>query len=139
MLPRLKQPNRLTHTDQHPHRIRPSRQRLPKNNKIRLHILRVVSHEIPRPPKPALDLVRDEEDVVYRTQPPDSFEVAGRRKDSAGVAFDRLNHEGGDFVAVASERCFKVFGVAEAHGLSGDGRPDVRDEGAAVCLIVNVR
>lgn len=88
-----------------------------------------------------LDLVADEEDVVFCAEFAELGEVSVVGYDDAGFALDGLDEEGGDLGPVGLEGCADGGDVVEGDGFAGYGAggADVGEVGAVVVAGFGVR
>ena len=83
---------------------------MPHDDHVRRDAVMLVSKQLARAAEPGLDLIADEEHVVFAADRGDLGEIACRRNDDTGLALDGLDQKGG---GVGRNGSPQRFGVSE--------------------------
>jgi hypothetical protein len=108
--------------------------RLGEGAQVRLHAKQLLHAALPDA-ETGLDFVDDQQDAVLVAQCARIAQKLVGRRDRAAVAHDRLDHEGGDVIAVGLEYGLEALGVVHRHRVH-QGAQHVRDAGAARAVTV---
>ena len=118
----------------HAHRVHAAGKRLAKYHHVRVDLVLLVRHEIPRPAQTRLDLVHYQQRAVLFAQVRDAPNIIVVDRQATCVALDTLEDDRGNAPALTLEGELKVLEVVESYLTAIDGCPNSGKKWTVSCI-----